>query len=983
MAFPGSREVLELSIWRLDFSCCCGSSIKEYMNDIELKEYSFQLDEEMSKNMGSKPTTPSVIARLMGLDELPSQKPVKKQKQQRVLSENYLRKVASIGVWEKRSCDERHSFRFSIEEQKEFKDAFEVIESLERDKGNDLLAGKGRVDLISSQEKVPSLSGSYVDAEYVSVSIKLQSLKEVHSGQSGPGFVDSRKDCFKNHFQRPDYLMAEHFYDQESVPSHLQSGHVRFLESSYAVEGEKTDIDRKVGSRTDQENPKLLKKLENCFVKGSRRKYGPDSTCMVPRFHLEPNNERRPSFRKIVILKPKPREAENATNCLSSPSSSEDSYSGNRKDKGFLSHGKGNSHAQVKETNNFSNGVKSTGHRSILSCETEKEIIRKTRQNISNISLEPPRSGFSGVHSLAKEPEFMMVSSPNNSDLNWYKPSCYYLDGSYVALEAKKKISERRMTKELRENGSPIGGRGRSRTLGEMLALPDHDKYANFRSPLGISSRDGLKNGGVRDLIKSVSPAYSTSVESPKIRTSHKAFHDDSYITVKPMFSRNLSRLKSSKQGSSGKEGLERRNSGSICKKSQSSLYLESEKNHSLEDKYVIHNMFKSNLEKQNPSEENSIVSKSLKHNIIHSDSENKITPIDQWNDIKDRNLSAEGCVVPESSMSTAASPSIASDMVVTVETVGLGKSTGNHNQQQFESTGCTMSKKDCNSSFCIPDAPSQQEDISMKISEECSTDLEFLVNLETAYQPSPVSVLEAPFEEEILLSSECFQNVTASLHDVRRQLEFLKSESYKGYSEGPGMVVSSDDDDDANTGEESLEDCEVNEDLTRLFGVEESRDFSYLVDVLIEAGFHSRNQDIGFDGWYSPEIPISPSAFETLEKKYGEQISWQRSARRLLFNRINSGLVEILQPCLGEPMWAKPVARRLSYWQNLKEIEKELYMFLVSQEKEARKDSSEKVLGNDDGWLFLGYDVEVIGREIENLLIDELAAEIVSLESF
>ena len=216
----------------------------------------------------------------------------------------------------------------------------------------------------------------------------------------------------------------------------------------------------------------------------------------------------------------------------------------------------------------------------------------------------------------------------------------------------------------------------------------------------------------------------------------------------------------------------------------------------------------------------------------------------------------------------------------------------------------------------------------------------------------------------------------------MRRQLEFLKSESYEGYSEGSGMVVSSDDD-DAGAGEEFLENWEVNEYLTRLFGVEESRDFSYLVDVLIEAGFHSRNQDIGFDGWHSPEIPISPSAFETLEKKYGEQISWKRSARRLLFDRINSGLMEILQPCLGEPMWAKPVTRRLNYRQNLEEIEEELYLLLVSLEKEARKDSSEKVLGNDDGWLFLGFDVEVIGREIENLLIDELAAEIVSLESF
>ncbi|XWS56521.1 hypothetical protein CRYUN_Cryun09bG0092300 [Craigia yunnanensis] len=934
----------------------------------------------MSKNMGSKPATPSVIARLMGLDELPSKQPVKKQKLQRVLSENYLRKVVSIGVWEKRSFDERRSFRFRIEAQKEFKDAFEVVESLERGKESDLFAEKGRVHLRLSHEKVPSLTGSFADAEYVPVGIKLQPLKEVHYGQSGPGFVDCRKDCFEHHFLELDYL-ATHFYDQESVPSHLQSRHVRFLESAYAFDREKTDIYRKLGSRTDQENSKLLQKLENCLVKDSRRKYGPDSTCIVPRFHLESNNERRP-FRKVVILKPKPGEAENATNCLSSPGSYECSSSGDRKDKGSLCHGKGNSHAQVKERKNLSNGVKSTGHRFILSCENEKKIIRKTRYNISDISLEPPRSGFSGVHSRTKETKFMMVSSPNNSDLNnWYKPSCYYLDGSYVAEEAKKQISERwRMKKEFRENGLTLGGRGRSRTLGEMLALPDCDKCANFRSPLGISSRDGWKNGGTGDLIKSRSPACSTSVERPKTWNSHKDLHDDSYMTMRPIFSLNWSRLKSTKQGSSGKDGLERRNLGSNCKKSQSSPYLESEKNHSLEDKYVVHNMSKNNLEKQDPSEESSIVSKSLKHNIFHPDSEKKITPIDQWNNIKDGNMSAEGSVVPESLVFTAESPSIASDMVVAVENVAVGKSTRNHNQQLFESTGCIMSEKDYNSSFCIPDASSQQKDISMKISEDYGTDPDFLLNLETAYQPSPVSVLEAPFGEEILSSSKCLQSVTASLHDVRRQLEFLKSESLEGYSEGPGMVVSSDDDD---AGEESLENCDVNEDLTRLFGVEERKDFSYLVDVLTEAGF-PRKQDIGFDGWHSPEIPISPSVFETLEKKYdGEQISWKRSARRLLFDRINSGLMEIFQPCLGEPMCATPVTRRLNYRQNLEEIEKELYMLLVSLEKEARKDSSEKVLGKDDGWLFLGYDIEVIGREIENSLIDELAEEIVSLESF
>ncbi|KAK8480789.1 hypothetical protein V6N11_019896 [Hibiscus sabdariffa] len=731
----------------------------------------------MSRKMESRPVMPSVIARLMGLDEFQSQQPVNKQRKlQRVLSENYLCKVASIGAWEKRSFDERHSFRFSIEETKGFKDAFEVTDSVEIEKASGSFAGKGRVDLRSSPERMD---------------IK------------GSGSVDSGKGCSENGFEN-----------------------------------------------------KVLQKLENGFVKQSRRKHGHDSTSMVPRFPLESNNEICPSSRKIVILKPKPGEAET-----------------NKKDEGFLGRRKGNSHAQVKERKNFFDGVKSTARRSIPSSETEMEITRKLRDNTSGISFEPPRLGFSGAQGLTKEPEFLMVSSQNNSDVNnWYKPSCYNMGGSYVAQEAKQQ--RWRVTKDFRENGSAFGGRGRSRTLGEMLALPDHAKRANFRGPFGISSKDGWKNSGIGDL---KSQSYYIPVGSPLTKA----------MTTRLVFPWAI--RKSTKQVSSRKD--KQRNLGSNCKQSQSSPDLESEKNQLLD--------------------ENSTVS------------ESETIPVDQWNGFKDREMSAEDCVVPE--IYSAASQSIVSDMVVAVETPDdATKSTRNHNQHQF------VLEKDHNSS-CIPDAWSQQEDIS-KISEECGTDPDFLVILETANQPSPVSVLEAPFLEGNSLSSKCFLSITASLNDVKRQLEFLKSESIEEYSEGPGIVFSSDDEKDAALS----------------------------------------------------ETPISLSVFEALEKKYGEQMSWNRSARRLLFDRINSGLMEILQPCLGDLLWAKPVARRLSFLQNSREIVEELYRLLVSQENEAKnevkRESSEKVFGKDDGWLSLGYDIEAIGREIENWLIDELSAEIVSI---
>lgn len=209
-------------------------------------------------------------------------------------------------------------------------------------------------------------------------------------------------------------------------------------------------------------------------------------------------------------------------------------------------------------------------------------------------------------------------------------------------------------------------------------------------------------------------------------------------------------------------------------------------------------------------------------------------------------------------------------------------------------------------------------------------------------------------------------------------QLELLKSETSEAYSEGSGMMVSSDED----TGEGSVGETEEDEDLMRLFRVEDGRDFSYLVDVLTEAGFHGRNLYMGFDTWHSQECPMSSSVFETLEKKYGEQKSWKRSERRLLFDRINLGLMEILQPSIGVPAWTKPVARRFSSRMSQELIEEELWILLVSQENEASKDL-EKVLGKDDRWLELGDDIQIIGREVENSLIDELVEDVVSMESF
>ncbi|PRQ59005.1 hypothetical protein RchiOBHm_Chr1g0365411 [Rosa chinensis] len=266
----------------------------------------------------------------------------------------------------------------------------------------------------------------------------------------------------------------------------------------------------------------------------------------------------------------------------------------------------------------------------------------------------------------------------------------------------------------------------------------------------------------------------------------------------------------------------------------------------------------------------------------------------------------------------------------------------------------------------------SVQKETSMEVDEEsnfplhCFTTSDCMASLEDVYQPSPVSVLEPPFRGDNSPSPERLGSVNVDT-----------SEYSDTCSEGSGMIVSSDDD----TSERSVKDYKESS-LVGLFNVEESRDFSYLIDVLLEAGFYCRGVEMDCDTWCFQECPMSHYVFESLEKKFGDQLSWNRSDRRLLFDRINDWLIEILQPSMGEPIWTKPVSRRIRTQSGQEMIEENLWMLLVNQEKEgmeARKNLEEKLLRSGIGNLDLGDEIDFIGREVERLLIDELVEELVS----
>jgi hypothetical protein len=201
-----------------------------------------------------------------------------------------------------------------------------------------------------------------------------------------------------------------------------------------------------------------------------------------------------------------------------------------------------------------------------------------------------------------------------------------------------------------------------------------------------------------------------------------------------------------------------------------------------------------------------------------------------------------------------------------------------------------------------------------------------------------------------------------------------ISSDSSEVDDEGLDLNVSSDEDCE----KESVLDFDEKKDIIGLSRTEESRDFSYVVEVLTEAGISNTSLFKDFSTWHSAECPISPSVFETLEKKFGEQQIWKRSERRLLFDRINFGLLDILHPSLFIPIWEKPVSRRMNVEPNQNMIEDEMWGLLVSQEKKAGKESADNMLGGEIRSIELSEDVEDIVREIVKLLVEELVDDIV-----
>ncbi|OVA18260.1 Protein of unknown function DUF3741 [Macleaya cordata] len=925
------------------------------------------LAEELSKEMESRRRPPSVIARLMGLDALPPQQPI--QKQQKKFSENYLKRTASIGFVEKNSSHEGRSFRMNKKEPQEFKDVFEVLESSHAGKQGNPSAPKETVNSKVSESKMEFIRQKFMDVKRLSTDEKLQHSKEFHDALE---VLDSNKDLLLKFLQEPDSLFTKHLHDLQGVPPPPPAGHITVLKSSNAHKYENGDIGWKSERKEWKDVTDSCQKPEHGVVCRPQNKHNVHISSKVSKTRFERKNEASLLPTRIVVLKPNVGTVQNAARTLPFPNSSEVLQSDHRKHREYRSSENQELFAEMRDQRISSREVELLKHRTQGSREIAKEITRQMRNSARSSSSTKALSSRLGGY-VGDESSYTISvndSTDESEVMKWksrYSPSTSYSTESSVSREAKKRISERlKMTNCFQK----VGTVGRGNTLGEMLAMPDretrptnlesmvgqegytdrlawNDGVAKWGSPLGISSRDGWKDECARTLPRSRSlPASSTFFGSPRKVIRDGAFGSDRCSVLKETVTRGSN--KSKKADSDHREGLfSKSNIRSSSKKSNSFLHVGRENNPTVQESHLKPDEPRKIIEDKDLLEKTPI-------SLAQSDGGLDVTiPVND----------EIAFVLPEDAEMSSGTP------------------------ETPEPIACISTWKEENFSACDPDGPVPEKlsteeapEESLHTSSHClATEPESPRSSKEAEQPSPVSVLEPPFVDEVSPDSDCFESVSADLQGLRMQLQLLKLESSDAYSEDIEMIVSSDED----TAEEgSLSFLEKGELIGRLRD-ENSRDFSYLIDVLVDSEFLDAERDMPLATWYSPDCPVGLPVFEKLEKqKYGEQTNWPRSERRLLFDRINAGLMEILQQDEDPHPWIKPVRTVRRGWRE-EPLEEELWNVLVREGKEGREeDALEKgmVLGKEIRWLDLGNEIDVVGREIERWLMDELVAEVLSM---
>lgn len=257
-------------------------------------------------------------------------------------------------------------------------------------------------------------------------------------------------------------------------------------------------------------------------------------------------------------------------------------------------------------------------------------------------------------------------------------------------------------------------------------------------------------------------------------------------------------------------------------------------------------------------------------------------------------------------------------------------------------------------------------------------------------------SVLEASPTEDVSSGSDCFEGVSTRLlgnyifftlfsthksnllnsfyffsnyfSELRKQLHLLKMESESTY--------------------DSQNDEEVEQESSLTILESENWESMYFIDFLKGCGFYDHDTYTFMCTWYNNNSQDKDNGnptetdtwlFDYLEKKYCEGWSVSRSERRLFYDRIREALFDISKTRVS--CWWVGIAER-GIQMKLTEIgfEDQVQKVLGKQEKEAMEDFEETCIDKDFDWFVAVNEIDVVGKKMVEMLVNDLVLEIVNL---
>ncbi|CAL9092000.1 unnamed protein product [Musa textilis] len=919
------------------------------------------VDEEVSKEIETRHPSPNVIARLMGLDTLPPpQIACKQQKDADACSQA----ASSTGIQGKFVPSKENFCLKSTNEDQEFKDIFEVMDTAKFKKCENQSTRKAKLSFKGSKTDMEFIRQKFMDVKRLSTDEALQNSKEFDDALE---ILHSNKDLFLKFLQDPDSLFMRHLQEVNHIPFSPRPTQITVLKSSKgdnygntgtseskSKDGRYSHMCKEVGSSFRKPATSPISRSLSEYSSVSRR---PSTPLYMGKAaaHMHPT--------RIVVLKPSLERSHKVVGPLSS--SHENLRIGSRKHRESALSTIQELYMEGRDKPKLSENVGHSRHKAKGSRETAKGTARQIRHAIGSHSKSPITSELktcvenesscisSDLAKLNKSESFCQFPDHFDEWINEFSPSCSYSTESSFSREARKHMSERlKITQQFEV--VELAARDMS-TLAEMIAFsyretPDttgvslgtkivsDDKFAgdeilgSLDYPSTISDKDGLRDGNSKKLRKSKSlPAASTAHRSPKV-SHRKQDGNGTYYILKDVIKMDPDEF-----------------SGASFSKNRNSL--------------VRGSVFHTNKPRQPhpvgeenklPELEIHVPSEELRKSIYVRDlpEEKLLHPEHHDEHVAGRKHLIDTPLVPicvdEPSPLTPNEQSKRSVMRLTPENKEL--SSHSHND--------IMNEKDSNRHPQVDPLQSQSETFEAGLT----------ISSKESEQPSPVSVLEPPSEEENSCSG-CFKRISADLQG-KMQLNLLKVESGERYEEGSGIILSSD--------EISAGDCQTHlqtREIHQTFMDEDDRDFSYLLDILIDSGIHGANQDRLSDVFYSLDYPVDPHVFDTLETKYSMVTSWSGSERKLLFDLVNCSLVGISAPHIDLHPWVRS-KKSMHIWEPEGLVER-LWEMVVKQRKEIGCNLEDKIL--DPRWLDVEDDMDVIVKEIERMVNDDMWEETVA----